>query len=137
MTSGIIDESAIAEALRLGEPCEAIKRLLRFQGLGVWHGDLSEMRRDVPRRRSTEADPPSPEARKVIERMAMVRAIREALPQLPSESQEALRLYLHEGLPIADVAKRLGVRFSDAASLMFKTMARLRELVESGKHDDS
>jgi hypothetical protein len=48
MTAGIFDETAIAEALRLAEPSDAMKRLLNLQGLGLWHGDLSEMRGDVP-----------------------------------------------------------------------------------------
>jgi hypothetical protein len=38
MTSGIIDESADGP----------IKKLLKFQGWGIWSGDLAEMRRDSP-----------------------------------------------------------------------------------------
>jgi hypothetical protein len=36
MTSGIIDESADSP----------VKKLLKFQGTGIWKGDLADMRRD-------------------------------------------------------------------------------------------
>src|SRR4051794_1122981 len=98
MTSGIINDSAIAEALRLAQPGEGIKRLLRLEGSGVWHGDLSEMRGDVPRSPSTEPAPASAEAKEMTRHMKMVRQLRAALDRLPSESREALYLRYFESL---------------------------------------
>jgi DNA-directed RNA polymerase specialized sigma24 family protein len=118
MTSGIIDESAIAEALRLTEPGEGIKRLLRLQGLGLWHGDLSEMRGDVPRRPSTEPPPASAEAKEMMRHIKMVRQLRTALDRLPSEGREALYLRYYESLPIEAIADRLGMKTSQAAALI-------------------
>src|SRR5437868_3613802 len=110
MTSGIIDESAIAEALRLGEPGEAIKRLLRFQGLGIWHGDLSEMRGDVPRSPATlEPAPPTDEAKEMIRRMKMERRLRDALDRLSPEHREALNLRYLQSLPMEEIARTMGV----------------------------
>jgi hypothetical protein len=52
MTSGIFDESADSP----------VKKILKFQGLGIWSGDLAEMRRDSPPSltRSGNGDFPQP-----------------------------------------------------------------------------
>jgi len=110
MTSGIIDEGAITEALRLAEPSEGIKRLLRLQGLGLWHGDLSEMRGDVPRSPSAEPPPAaSAEAKEMVRRTRMVRQVRAALDRLPSKGREALYHRYYESLSIEEIANRLDV----------------------------
>jgi DNA-directed RNA polymerase specialized sigma24 family protein len=129
MMAGIIDESAIAEALRLGEPGEAIERLLRFQGLGVWHGDLSEMRGDVPRTPSpAHPSPPSAEAKKMMSRMKLVRKLRSALDRLPPERREALYLCYDKSLPIEEIADRLGVTTPIAKELLREALSGVQAM---------
>ena len=128
MTSGIIDESAIAEALSLGEPGEAIKRLLRFQGLGLWHGDLSEMRGDVPRSSSAEPPPPSAEAEEMALHMKLVRQLRTALDRLPPEFREAVYLRYYKSLPIEEIARRLGVTTPSMVSRLHEAMKRVQAI---------
>jgi RNA polymerase sigma factor (sigma-70 family) len=129
MTSGIIDESAIAEALRLGEPGEAIKRLLRFQGLGVWHGDLSEMRGDVPQTPSpVQPSAPSAEAKEMTGRMKMVRHVRQALDRLPPERREALYLRYYKWLPIEEIADKLRVPTPSVEELLREALNRVKAI---------
>jgi len=129
MTSGIIDESAIVEALRLGEPGEAIKRLLRLQGLGLWHGDLSEMRGDVPRRPAPlEPTPPTDEAKEMMRRMKMVRQLRAALDRLPPQGRQALYLRYHESLPIEQIAGLLGLTALSAEKLLSDALSRIQSV---------
>jgi len=138
MTSGIIDESAIAEALRLGEPGEAIKRLLRFQGLGIWHGDLSEMLGDVPRSPATsEPAPPTDEAKEMIRRMKMERRLRDALDRLSPEHREALNLRYLQSLPIEEIARTMGVTPSSAEELVREALRRVQAMyVETADERD-
>jgi len=129
MTSGIIDESAIAEALRLAEPSEAMKRLLKLQGLGLWHGDLSEMRGDVPRRpTSAEPPPPTEEAKEMMRHMKMVRKLRDALDHLPAEGREALYLRYDKSLPIEEIAGRLGVTTPVAKKLLSEALSGVQAM---------
>jgi len=129
MTSGIIDEGAIAEALRLGEPGEAIKRLLRFQGLGIWHGDLSEMRGDVPRTPAPlEPAPPTDEAKEMMRHMKMERRLRKALDRLSPEHREALRLRYLETLPIEAIATRMSISHSSAEQLVREALQRTKAI---------
>jgi RNA polymerase sigma factor (sigma-70 family) len=128
MTSGIIDESAIAEALRLAEPGEGIKRLLRLQGLGLWHGDLSEMRGDVPRSPSAEPTPASDGAKEMTRHMKMVRQLRTALDRLPSEGREALYLRYYESLPIEEIAGKLGVPTSSVMQRLQSALSRVEAM---------
>lgn len=67
-TNLVLDERLLAEAIRLsgertysGVVGKALadyvrrikaRRILELAGSGLWEGDLSEMRRDAPRRRS-------------------------------------------------------------------------------------
>jgi DNA-directed RNA polymerase specialized sigma24 family protein len=138
MTSGIIDESAIAEALRLGEPGEAIKRLLRFQGLGIWHGDLSEMRGDVPRSPApVEPSATSAEAQEMTRRMRMVRHVRQALDRLPPKPREALYLRYFKWLPIEEVADELCVPTPSAEELLREALDRVTAIyVETADERD-
>ena len=126
MTSVIIDESAIVEALRLGEPGEAIKRLLRLQGLGLWYGDLSEMRGYVPRSPAAplEPAPPTDEAKEMMRHMKMVRRLRDALGRLSPEHREALNLRYLQSLPIEEIAGRMGVTPSSAEELVRDALRR-------------
>jgi len=58
MPSNPVDESAAAKALRLRNSGERVKKILALQGRGLWHGDLSEMRRDqqaLPADKNTDA----------------------------------------------------------------------------------
>lgn len=129
MTSGIIDESAIAEALRLKEPGEAIKRLLRFQGLGLWHGDLSEMRGDVPRSPApVEPAPPTDEAKEMMRHMKMERRLREALDRLSPEHREALNLRYLQSLPSEEIARRMAVTKASADELVREALRRTQAL---------
>jgi DNA-directed RNA polymerase specialized sigma24 family protein len=129
MTSGIIDESAIAEALRLGEPGEAIKRLLRLQGLGVWHGDLSEMRGDVPWTPApAEPAPPTDEAKEMMSHMKMVRKLRDALDHLSGEAREAIDLRYGKSLPIEEIAGRLGVTTPVAKELLREALSGVQAM---------
>jgi RNA polymerase sigma factor (sigma-70 family) len=128
MTSGIIDESAIAEALRLTEPGEGIKRLLRLQGLGLWHGDLSEMRGDVPRSPSAEPSPASAEAKEMMRHIKMVRQLRTALDRLPPEGREALYLRYYESLPIEEIAGRLGVTIPSVVQRLRSALSRVEAM---------
>jgi RNA polymerase sigma factor (sigma-70 family) len=129
MTSGIIDESAIAEALRLKEPGEAIKRLLRFQGLGLWHGDLSEMRGDVPRSPApVEPAPPTDEAKEMMRHMKMERRLRDALDRLSPEHREALNLRYLQSLPSEEIARRMAVTKASADELVREALRRTQAL---------
>ena len=128
MTS-IIDESAIAEALRLGEPGEAIKRLLRLQGLGVWHGNLSEMRGDVPPSpAASEPAPPTDEAKEMMRHMKMVRRLRGVLDHLPPERREALYLRYNKSLPIEEIAGRLGITTPVAKELLREALSGVQTM---------
>jgi len=136
MTSGIIDESAIAEALRLGEPGEAIKRLLRLQGLGIWHGDLSEMRGDVPRRPAAlEPGPPTDEAKEMMRHMKMERRLREALDRLSPEYREALSLRYLQSLSSEEIARRMGVTPSSAEELVREGLRRAQAMYVETERD--
>jgi len=128
MTSGIIDESAIAEALRLAEPGEGIKRLLSLQGLGLWHGDLAEMRGDSPRRPATKRASSLSDASKEANRMAMVLLIKTALKQLTSEEREALRLHYDEGLPLEEIAEKLHLKTKFATALIDRALKHLSKV---------
>jgi RNA polymerase sigma factor (sigma-70 family) len=128
MTAGIIDETAIAEALRLGEPSEGIKRLLKLQGLGLWHGDLSEMRGDVPRSSTAESSPASAEAKEMARRIRMVRRLRIALDHLPPEAREALYLRYNESLPNEEIARRLGVATPSVVYRLNEALRRVEAL---------
>jgi RNA polymerase sigma factor (sigma-70 family) len=138
MTSGIIDESAIAEALRLDEPGEGIKRLLRLQGLGLWHGDLSEMRGDVPRSPSAEPTPASAEAEEMTRRIRMVKRLRAALDRLPPEGREALYLRYFLTLPIEEIAGRLGVTTPSVVQRLREALRRVEAMYSetSGDRDE-
>src|SRR4051794_8208007 len=128
MTS-IIDASAIAEALRLAEPSETMQRLLNLQGLGFWHGDLSEMRGDVPRRPTpTEPPPPTEEAKEMMRHMKMVRKLRDALDHLPAEAREALYLRYDKSLPIEEIAGRLGVTTPVANQLLREALSGVQAM---------
>jgi len=137
MTS-IIDESASAEALRLGEPGGAIKRLLRYQGLGIWHGDLSEMRGDVPWTPApAEPAPPTEEAKEMMRHMKMERRLRKALDRLLPEHREALRLRYLESLPIEEIAARMGISHSSAEQLVREALHRTQAIyVETSDERD-
>jgi RNA polymerase sigma factor (sigma-70 family) len=128
MTSGIIDESAVVEALRLSPPDERITKLLNLQGRGLWHGDLPEMRRDSPRRQSLETEAPTPYAREAMARMATIRRFQDALRHLSPRGREVLRLHYDEGLSVSDVAERLGTSPRYAAKLIEKYLRRVAEL---------
>ncbi len=136
MTSDIIDESAIADALRLGQDGERAKQILSFQGLGLWHGDLAEMRRDSPRRPAAKPAPPSPGASEVTRRMAMIRRMADALKRLPPQHREVLHLRYYEGLTIGEAADRLGVTTGYAEELIHQSLQRVREN-SVDKHDES
>jgi DNA-directed RNA polymerase specialized sigma24 family protein len=128
MTS-IIDESAIAEALRLREPSEAMKRLLRLQGQGIWRGDLSEMRGDVPWTPApAEPAPPTDEAKEMMKHMKMVRKLRHALDHLPPEGREALSLRYDKSLPIEEIAGRLGVSTPVAKELLHEALSGVQAM---------
>jgi DNA-directed RNA polymerase specialized sigma24 family protein len=128
MTSGI-DESAIAEALRLREPSEAMKRLLKLQGQGIWRGDLSEMRGDVPWSPApAEPAPPTDEAKKMMKHMKMVRNLRHALDHLPPEGREALSLRYDKSLPIEEIAGRLGVSTPVAKELLREALSGVQAM---------
>jgi RNA polymerase sigma factor (sigma-70 family) len=108
--------------LRLGEPGEGIKRLLRLQGLGLWHGDLSEMRGDVPPRPSVEPAPPSAYAKEMTRHIKMVRRLRTALDRLPPKRREALYLRYYKSLPIEEIARTLGLTPPSVKSLLHEAL---------------
>jgi RNA polymerase sigma factor (sigma-70 family) len=128
MTSGTIDESAIADALRLDQSGELASRILRLQGLGLWHGDLAEMRGDLPRRPVAESVVPSPNTNEEASRMVMVLKIKAALRQLTSEEREVLRLHYTEGLPLQEIAEKLRVKGKLAAALIDRALEHLSEI---------
>jgi RNA polymerase sigma factor (sigma-70 family) len=110
-----IDESAVVDALRLaGER----PNILTLQGLGLWKGDLSEMRRDSPRRRVDETSRSAPEEREAHARLAKIRRVREAMGRLPARRREVLRLRYVEGLPVEEIAGRLGVSVAYTGKLI-------------------
>jgi RNA polymerase sigma factor (sigma-70 family) len=131
MTSGIIDESAIAEALRLGEP-QGIERLLRLQGLGLWHGDLADMRRDSARRPSAEPDVPPSSETDAATHFAMLLRVKAAVNRLPPREREVLQLHYFEGLPDSKIAERLGTTSIHAQRLIFRSLEHVREIYLSG-----
>jgi RNA polymerase sigma factor (sigma-70 family) len=128
MTSGIIDESAIAEALRLSHPGERAKQILNLQGLGLWRGDLAEMRRDSPRRPVTKRGLTSPKTTEAASRMKMVRRVKAALKQLPPKEREALRLHYDEGLRLEEIAERLGMKTDRACILIDRALLHVSKI---------
>ncbi len=128
MTSDIIDESAIAEALRLGQVGARAKQILSFQGLGLWHGDLAEMRRDSPKRPVAESGVTSPNTTEAADRMMMVLRVKAALKQLPPQEHEALYLHYHEGLGLEEIAERLGVKTGQADVLIRRALQHLSSI---------
>ena len=128
MTAGIIDESAIAEALRLSHPGEPARQILSLQGLGLWHGDLAEMRQDSPRRPAAEPDVTSPKTTEAGDRMMMVLRVKAALKQLPPQEREALRLHYDEGLRLEEIAERLGLKTSHADVLINRALQHVSKI---------
>jgi RNA polymerase sigma factor (sigma-70 family) len=128
MTAGIIDESAIAEALRLSHPGERARQILSLQGLGLWHGDLAEMRRDSPRRPIEEPGETSPNTTEAASRMMMVLRVKAALKQLPPREREALRLHYDEGLRLEEIAERLGVKTGYAEVLINRALQHVSKI---------
>ena len=128
MTAGIIDESAIAEALRLSHPGERARQILSLQGLGLWHGDLAEMRRDSPRSPVAEPGVTSPNTTEAASRMMMVLRVKAALKQLPPQEREALRLHYDEGLRLEEIAERLGVKTGYAEVLINSALQHVSKI---------
>jgi RNA polymerase sigma factor (sigma-70 family) len=129
MTAGIIDESAIAEALRLGNTGERAKQILNFQGLGLWHGDLSEMRRDSPPR-SAALDIPATGDSGEANQMVMLLRIKAALNRLPAKEREVLNLKYFDNLQIDQVAERLGLDATPTRALIQRALQHVRKLYE-------
>lgn len=55
--------------------------------------------------------------------------VQEALATLPLESREAVILRFHEGIPMKDVAKALGISTSGAKMRVHRAMLKLREIL--------
>jgi RNA polymerase sigma factor (sigma-70 family) len=132
MMSSVIDESAIADALRLGEGSERARQILKLQGQGLWRGDLAEMRGDSPRRAALKQPGPSAGASELILQMAKVRRIRAALDRLPPQVREALYLHFNEHLPIEEIAEKLGISSTLAKKLIRESVERVRDGSLSG-----
>lgn len=128
MTAGIIDESAIAEALRLSHPGERARQILSLQGLGLWHGDLAEMRGDSPRGPVEEPGVTSTNTTEAASRMMMVVRVKAALKQLPPREREALRLHYDEGLRLEEIAERLGVKTGYADVLINRALQHVSKI---------
>jgi RNA polymerase sigma-B factor len=126
MTSGIIDESAIAEALRLGD-AQGIERLLRLQGLGLWHGDLADMRRDSPRH-PPEPVLPSSSAEDAARRWAKLLRVKAALNRLPQRERKVLELRFFLELPASKIAEELGTTTIYAQELISRSLNHVREI---------
>ncbi len=129
MTAGIIDESAIAEALRLSNAGDRAKQILNFQGLGLWHGDLSEMRRDSPPRSAALDIPPTGDSGEANQ-MVMVLRIKAALNRLPAREREALNLRYFEELQVDQIAQKLGLDTQRIRHLIARAEARVRRFYE-------
>jgi len=68
---------------------------------------------------------PSPSARMLASEQAVV--LTHALEKLPELQREAIRLRYLEGLPVAEIANRLGCSVSAVAGLLKRGMRALRE----------
>jgi RNA polymerase sigma-70 factor (ECF subfamily) len=55
--------------------------------------------------------------------------VQEALATLPLESREAVILRFHEGMPMKDIAKALGISISGAKMRVHRAMVKLREII--------
>jgi RNA polymerase sigma factor (sigma-70 family) len=128
MTAGIIDESAITEALRLGQAGERAKQILSFQGLGLWHGDLAEMREDSPMRPVAEAGVSSQKTTEAANRMMMVLRVKAALRRLPPLEREALHLHYYEGLRSDEIAEKLGMKIGRADLLIQRALQHVTKI---------
>ena len=124
MTSGIIDESVIADAFAQS----GANQILIFQGLGFWKGDLAEMRGDSPRRPVAEPGMTSPDTSEAVRRMVMILRMKAALKQLPPQEHEALRLHYNEALPLEEIAERLGVKTDQAAAVIDRALQHVNEI---------
>ena len=114
--------------MRLDEPGEGVKRLLRLQGLGLWHGDLAEMRGDSPRSNPADLDVTAPSTTEAAGRMVMVLRIKAAFEQLSSQEREALRLRYDDGLPLEEIAKSLGVDINQASALIDRALQKVSKV---------
>jgi len=120
MTSPTIDENAIVEAFRLDAPGPPAKKILNLQGLGLWNGDLADMRGDSPKRPNRQpvrSGRPTAAAR----RMMMLLRIKAALKQLPPRQRQLLHLYYYERLSTSQIAERvdLPVRLVEKSILRY------------------
>jgi RNA polymerase sigma-70 factor (ECF subfamily) len=91
---------------------------------------LDELRRRSRTARMA-ADPEDPAAAEAIEDGAEVAlrrtAVRAALAGLPAREREIIALKFHAGMSNAEVAKVLGVSESNAGTLLYRTMEKLRK----------
>ncbi len=91
---------------------------------------LDELRR---RRRtaSLAADPADTSAEEQLDRGAEVAlrrtTVRAALARLPAREREIIALKFHAGMSNAEVAQVLGVSESNAGTLLYRTMEKLRK----------
>src|SRR3954452_2233055 len=58
-----------------------------------------------------------------------LRRLAQALARLPEDQRRAVELHYLEGLPVADVAERIGRTRPAAVGLLFRGLMRLRELL--------
>ena len=93
---------------------------------------LDELRR---RRRLAQlaADPEDTTVTEVDERDVALRrtAVREALAQLSGREREIVALKFHGGLSNAELARVIGVSESNAGTLLYRTMEKLRKACDA------
>jgi RNA polymerase sigma-70 factor (ECF subfamily) len=95
---------------------------------------IDHYRRRRPQQEWTDQAAPADEARIAKVTAAVAAAARCYLGTLPEEYQTAVRLADYEGVPHADVAKRLGISLTAAKSRIRRGKQRIRELMEQCCH---
>lgn len=68
-----------------------------------------------------------PSQAEILEAAERAVRLREALAALPSRDADALRLFHLEGIPYAEIARRLGIPSEQVGPLLFRAREKLRE----------
>jgi RNA polymerase sigma-70 factor, ECF subfamily len=76
----------------------------------------------------TPEDPPQEQAAGEEEEVTLRRtAVQAALAKLPAREREVIALKFHAGMSNAELARVLGISESNAGTLLYRTMEKLRK----------
>ena len=125
--SAEIDGRLVGEAFRLEDRLERAKQILKLQGLGLWHGDLSRMRNDPMAVEESSDISSAPSVDDEVLRAAAALRLRIALERLDATEREMLFLRFSEDLSTAEIAKRLNLSVDEARQQLILAFHKAKE----------